>query len=48
MKINDQPAQFISPAEVRIVRLLPGPIDLSSLYELAGRLEQHVRREVAA
>jgi uncharacterized protein YndB with AHSA1/START domain len=27
MKINDQPAQFTSPAEVRLVRLLPGPIE---------------------
>jgi anion-transporting ArsA/GET3 family ATPase len=28
--------------------LLTGPIDLGSLFELAGRLEQHIRREVAA
>lgn len=27
MNINDQPARFTSPAEVRLVRLLPGPID---------------------
>lgn len=27
MKANDQPAQFITPAEVRLVRLLPGPIE---------------------
>lgn len=27
MKPNDQPAQFLSPAEVRLVRLLPGPIE---------------------
>lgn len=27
MKINDQPAQFTTPAEIRMVRLLPGPIE---------------------
>jgi len=28
--------------------LLPGPIDLGCLFELAGRLEEHLRAEVAA
>ncbi|NEK59152.1 ATPase [Geodermatophilus sabuli] len=28
--------------------LLPGPIDLGALFELAGRLEDHLRTEVAA
>ncbi|MGY1591023.1 ArsA-related P-loop ATPase [Geodermatophilus sp. SYSU D00708] len=28
--------------------LLPGPIDLGALFELAGRLEEHLRTEVAA
>ncbi len=28
--------------------LLPGPIDLGALFELAGRLEDHLRAEVAA
>ena len=27
MKTNDEPAMFTGPAEVRIVRLLPGPIE---------------------
>jgi uncharacterized protein YndB with AHSA1/START domain len=27
MKANDQPAQFTSPAEIRLVRTLPGPIE---------------------
>jgi uncharacterized protein YndB with AHSA1/START domain len=27
MKINDQPGKFTGPAEVRLVRLLPGPIE---------------------
>jgi uncharacterized protein YndB with AHSA1/START domain len=27
MNINDQPAKFTSPAEIRIVRTLPGPIE---------------------
>ena len=27
MKTNDQPAQFNGPAELRIVRILPGPIE---------------------
>jgi len=27
MKINDQPAQLTAPGEVRLVRLLPGPIE---------------------
>jgi uncharacterized protein YndB with AHSA1/START domain len=27
MKINDEPAQFNGPAEVRLVRTLPGPIE---------------------
>ncbi len=27
MKTNDQPAQFTSPSELRIVRTLPGPIE---------------------
>ncbi|MBB3083518.1 ArsA-related P-loop ATPase [Geodermatophilus sabuli] len=28
--------------------LLPGPIDVGALFELAGRLEEHLRTEVAA
>ena len=28
--------------------LLPGPMDVGSLFELAGRLEDHLRSEVAA
>jgi anion-transporting ArsA/GET3 family ATPase len=28
--------------------LLPGPMDLGSVFELAGRLEEHLRAEVAA
>jgi hypothetical protein len=28
--------------------LLPGPIDVGALFELAGRLEEHLRAEVAA
>jgi anion-transporting ArsA/GET3 family ATPase len=28
--------------------LLPGPMDLGALFELAGRLEEHLRTEVAA
>jgi len=28
--------------------LLPGPMDVGSLFELAGRLEEHLRTEVAA
>jgi anion-transporting ArsA/GET3 family ATPase len=28
--------------------LLPGPMDLGCLFELAGRLEEHLRTEVAA
>jgi hypothetical protein len=28
--------------------LLPGPMDLGSLFELAARLEAHVRPEIAA
>jgi anion-transporting ArsA/GET3 family ATPase len=28
--------------------LLPGPMDLGALFELAGRLEEHLRAEVAA
>jgi len=27
MKINEEPGKFISPAEVRLVRTLPGPIE---------------------
>lgn len=27
MNINDQPAQYTAPGEVRLVRLLPGPIE---------------------
>jgi len=27
MKTNDQPAQFPAPGEVRLIRLLPGPIE---------------------
>ena len=27
MKNNDQPGKFTSPAEIRIVRTLPGPIE---------------------
>src|SRR3954470_20910298 len=27
MKINEQPGEFTSPAEIRMVRTLPGPIE---------------------
>ena len=27
MKINDEPGKFTGPAEVRLVRILPGPIE---------------------
>src|SRR5664279_1697249 len=46
MKINEQPGKFTTPAEVRLVRTLPGPIE--RVWEYLTDPEKRARKPAGA